>query len=275
MVTHSSFVSRAGRYTLLGAVLLIMVFPLLWMFRISLLSPGTSLAISEIVGAGYTLSNYLDLFTSSEILRSLVNSILVGGAVTIGNVLFCFMAGYGLARYHSLTNRLLFGSVLVVLMIPAHVTIIPTYILMLKLQLYDSYGALILPFLVNPIGIFLVKQYVESIPPSMEEAARIDGASDWQILMRVVMPVCRPALAVLAIQVFFTNWNSFLFPFILTSSQELRTLPVALAMLQGHQAIDWQHLMAGSAIAVLPVLVLFVILQRQIVSGITAGAIKQ
>jgi len=146
---------------------------------------------------------------------------------------------------------------------------------MLKLQLYDSYGALILPFLVNPIGIFLVKQYVESIPPSMEEAARIDGASDWQILMRVVMPVCRPALAVLAIQVFFTNWNSFLFPFILTSSQELRTLPVALAMLQGHQAIDWQHLMAGSAIAVLPVLVLFVILQRQIVSGITAGAIKQ
>jgi multiple sugar transport system permease protein len=200
---------------------------------------------------------------------------LVGLVVTIGNLLFAFMAGYALARYRNLSNRLLFGTVLVVLMIPAHVTIIPMYVLLLKLRLYDSYWALILPFLVNPIGIFLVKQYVEGIPPAMEEAARIDGAGDFRILLEVVMPLCKPALAVLAIQVFFTNWNSFLFPFILTSSEELRTLPVALAMLQGHQAIDWQHLMAGSTIAVLPVLLLFIVLQRQIVSGVTAGAVKQ
>jgi multiple sugar transport system permease protein len=185
------------------------------------------------------------------------------------------MTGYSLARYRVLSNRLLFVSVIIVLMIPAHIVIIPLYVLMMKAHLYDTYWALILPFLVNPIGIFLVKQYVESIPPSMEEAARIDGASDLRILFTIVMPLCRPALAVLAIQVFFTNWNSFLFPFILTSSNDLRTIPVALALLQGHQAIDWPHLMAGSTIAVLPVLLVFMLLQRQIVSGITAGALKQ
>ena len=200
---------------------------------------------------------------------------LVGGSVTLGNILFCFMTGYTLARFRNLGNKLLFVSVIVVLMIPAHIVIIPFYVLMLKAGLYDTYWALILPFLVNPIGIFLVKQYVESIPPAMEEAARMDGAGELRILFAVVMPLCRPALAVLAIQVFFTNWNSFLFPYILTTSSELRTLPVALALLQGHQAIDWQHLMAGSSIAVIPVLILFFVVQRQIVSGVTAGAIKQ
>ena len=109
----------------------------------------------------------------------------------------------------------------------------------------------------------------------MEEAARIDGAGEFRILFQVVMPMCKPALAVLAIQVFFTNWNSFLFPYILTNSDSLKTLPVGLAHLQGFQAIDWQQLMAGSAVAVLPVLILFLIMQKQIVSGITAGAIKQ
>jgi lactose/L-arabinose transport system permease protein len=103
----------------------------------------------------------------------------------------------------------------------------------------------------------------------------MDGAGEFRILFSIVMPMCKPALAVLAIQVFFTNWNSFLFPFILTSHDNLRTLPVALALFQGHQAIDWQHLMAGSTIAVIPVLGLFLFMQRQIVSGITAGAIKQ
>ncbi|MBU0982892.1 MAG: carbohydrate ABC transporter permease, partial [candidate division Zixibacteria bacterium] len=192
-----------------------------------------------------------------------------------GNILFCFMVAYALARYRTLTNRFLFASVILVLMIPAHIIIIPLYLLCLKTGMYDTYWALVLPWLVNPIGIFLVKQYIESIPPGMEEAARIDGAGEFRILFRVVMPMCKPALAVLAIQVFFTNWNSFLFPFVLTSSDSLRTLPVALALLQGHQAVDWQHLMAGSTVAVVPVLVVFLFTQRQIVSGITAGAIKQ
>lgn len=275
MVTSSRTGVNLLRYLGLGLILVVMSYPLLWMFRVSIMDVAGSVAGSGWLAGGFTLGNYIDLITQAGLGRNLFNSALVGLSVTLGNIVFCFMTGYSLARFRMLSNKLLFVTVIVVLMIPAHIIIIPLYVLMMKTGLYDSYWALILPFLVNPIGIFLVKQYVETIPPSMEEAARMDGASDLRILFTIVMPLCRPALAVLAIQVFFTNWNSFLFPFILTSSDDLRTLPVALAMMQGHQAIDWPHLMAGSAIAVLPVLLVFIILQRQIVSGITAGAVKQ
>lgn len=275
MVNTANRTRDVLRYLGLGLILAAMSYPLLWMMRIAVMDLTSSLGTSSWLEGGFTLANFVDLLSSGGLGRALGNSMLVGLCVTLGNILFCFMTGYSLARYRVLSNRLLFVAVIVVLMIPAHIVIIPLYVLMMKAHLYDTYWALILPFLVNPIGIFLIKQYVESIPPSMEEAARIDGASDLRILFTIVMPLCRPALAVLAIQVFFTNWNSFLFPFILTSSSELRTLPVALALLQGHQAIDWPHLMAGSTIAVLPVLLVFILLQRQIVSGITAGALKQ
>jgi multiple sugar transport system permease protein len=252
-----------------------MVFPLVWMFRVSFMSAGGGIELSRIFSTEYTFTNYLDLFAAHNMGRYLFNSLLVGLVVTVGNILFCFMVAYTLARYKYLPNKLLFMTVIAVLMVPAHILIIPLYVLMVKSGLYDTYWALILPWLVNPIGIFLVKQYIESIPQATEEAARLDGAGEMRILLQVVMPLCKPALAVLAIQVFFTNWNSFLFPYILTSSEKVRTLPVGLALYQGHQAIDWQHLMAGSSIAVLPVLILFLFMQKQIVSGITAGAIKQ
>jgi multiple sugar transport system permease protein len=264
-----------GRYAFLAAVLVIMVFPLLWMSRVSLMEAGRSISLEEVFSWQFTLSSYRDLFKGGLIVRPLLNSLLVGLVVTLGNILFCFTVAYSLARYRSLTNRLLFVTVILILMVPAHIVIVPLYILMLKAGIYNSYWALVLPWLVNPIGIFLVKQYIEAIPPSMEDAARVDGAGDLRIVFGLVLPMCKPALAVLAIQVFFTNWNSFLFPYILTTSDSLRTLPVALALYQGHQAVDWQHLMAGSAVAVLPVMILFVVMQRQIVSGITAGAIKQ
>ncbi len=263
------------RYLVLGIILIVMVAPLLWMFVVSFASPGSSLSIYALADIEFTLQNYADLFQTGNIGRFLFNSAFVGLTVTIGNILFCFMVAYTLARYSYIVNKLLFISVILILMIPAHIIIIPLYVLMVRAGMYDSYWALILPWLVNPIGIFLVKQYIETIPPSMEEAARIDGAGELRTIFKVIMPLCKPALAVLSIQVFFTNWNSFLFPFILTQSEQIRTLPVALALYQGHQAIDWQHLMAGSTIAVIPVLILFLIMQRQIVSGITSGGIKQ
>ena len=264
-----------AKYILLAIVLVVMVGPLLWMFRVSLLSPGAAISLTEMTNTEFTLQNYYDLFETSRMGRFLFNSAFVGIAVTVGNILFCFMVAYTLARFRYIVNKLLFVTVMLILMIPAHIVIIPMYVLMVKAGLYDSYWALILPWLVNPIGIFLVKQYIETIPPSMEEAARMDGAGELTIVFKIIMPLCKPALAVLAIQVFFTNWNSFLFPFILTQSEAIRTIPVALALYQGHQAIDWQHLMAGSSIAVIPVLVLFFIMQKQIVSGITSGGIKQ
>ncbi len=263
------------KYILLIFILLIMIFPLLWMFRVSLLPVGSSLTFSDFINPIVTFTIYNDIFSSGNMLKYFINSSVVGVIVTIGNMLFCFMVGYSFSRFRYIGKNVLFYSVIFVLMIPAHIMIIPLYLIIFKMGLYDSYGALILPFLVNPIGIFLVKQYIDTLPTAMEEAARVDGAGELRILFRVVMPLCKPALAVLAIQVFLTNWNSFLFPFILTSSEAVRTLPVGLALYQGHQAIDWQHLMAGSSLAVIPVLIIFLLFQRQIVSGITAGAIKQ
>ncbi|MEA2031128.1 MAG: carbohydrate ABC transporter permease [candidate division Zixibacteria bacterium] len=263
------------RYIVLFCLLIIMTFPLLWMFRVALMHSGAPVGFCDIFTGVITFANFVDLFRNANIGRYLFNSILVVVIVTAANAVFCFMVAYVLARYRMLAGKLLFISVIVVLMIPAHILIVPLYVLTIKVGIYDTYWALLLPWLVNPIGIFLVKQYLESIPPDMEEAARIDGAGELVILFRIVMPLCKPALAVLAIQVFFTNWNLFLFPFILTSSESLRTLPVALAHYQGQQAIDWQHLMAGSAVAIIPVLIAFIFLQKQIVSGITAGAIKQ
>lgn len=263
------------KYLVLCIILGIMIFPLILMFRIALTDPAQSIALTDLFTSKLTMANFTDLFQTAKLGLYLFNSALVGLVVVTGNIFFCFMVAYALARYRFILNKMLFISVIMILMIPAHIIIIPMYILMINTGLYDSYWALILPWLVNPIGIFLVKQYIESIPPSMEEAARIDGAGEFRVLFQVVMPLCKPALAVLAIQVFFTNWNSFLYPFILTQSDSVRTLPVALALLQGHQAIDWPHLMAGSSIAVIPVLIVFIILQRQIVSGTTAGAVKQ
>jgi multiple sugar transport system permease protein len=275
MVNPSRFVAAVGRYGALAVVLCITAAPIAWMIRVAFMPPGASTGISDLFTAEFALEAFTSVISSESIGRAFFNSTLIGLLVTIANVLFCFSVGYALARRNTLPVRFVFWSVVGVLMIPAYITIIPLYVLMVESGLYDSYWALTLPWLVSPIGIFLVRQYLESIPTSMEEAARVDGASDWRIMFTVVMPLCKPALSVLAIQAFFTNWNSFLFPFILTSREELRTLPVALALLQGHQAIDWQRLMAGSTIAVLPVLILFLFLQRHIVEGITAGAVKQ
>jgi multiple sugar transport system permease protein len=263
------------KYIALIIILIIMVFPLLWMFRVSVLPPDLGLDFGNLLSFEINLKAFSDIFTSVNMARYFLNSAVVGIAVTLGNILFCFMVGYAFSRYKFIGRNFWFFCVIFVLMIPAHIVIIPLYLLIRHFGMYDTYWALILPFLVNPIGIFLVKQYIDTLPSSMEEAARIDGAGEFRILFRVIMPLCKPALAVLAIQIFLTNWNTFLFPFILTSSEEVRTLPVALALYQGHQAIDWPHLMAGSALAVIPVLAVFLFFQKHIVSGITAGAVKQ
>lgn len=274
MVGQRNTLRSVARYAALSALVLVMAFPILWMFRVALATAAGG-GLSDSFWGNLTLDNFSSLLASGFLTRPFFNSVLVVTVVTLGNCLFCFMVGYAIARYGFWGTKTLFAMAVGVLMIPVHVTIIPIYLLTLKLGIFDSYLALILPFLVQPLGIFLIKQYVESVPRSMEEAARIDGAGELAIMFKIVMPVCKPALAVLAIQIFFTNWNSFLFPFILTSRSDLNTLPVALEMLHGRQSIDWPHLMAGSALAVLPVLVIFIILQRQIVSGITAGAVKQ
>jgi multiple sugar transport system permease protein len=152
---------------------------------------------------------------------------------------------------------------------------IPLYRMMVNFGWINTYWALIVPWLVTPFGIFLVRQYVVGLPRDVEDAARIDGAGEWYILFRIVAPLCKPVLTVLAIFTFLNNWNSFLFPFLFTNDESHRTLPVGLAFYLGKQSIDWGHLMAGASMSALPILLLFVFFQRQIIQGLTAGALKE
>ena len=269
--------ARAIKATLsitLAIVMLGMLFPLIYMVVTSLKDIASFKGVTGIFKGAVTFNNYIEIFSRGGITRFFVNSLVVAAIVTAGNIVFCLMSGYALARKRFFGNKLLFIAATAVLMIPQHVVIIPVYILISKIGMHNTYWALILPWLVNPLGIFLMRQYIVNLPDDCEQAARIDGAGEFTILFKIVMPLCKPALAVLAVQVFLTNWNSFLYPFILTSSPDLYTLPVGLAMIQGLQQINLGQLMAGSTIAALPVIIVFLFFQRQITEGITAGAVK-
>ena len=261
---------------LLGASLIACVFlaPFVYLLLGSLAKNFNLTGTLDLSNYSATLSNYTLLFSQTGLYRPLLNSIFVAVIVTAGNVVFCTLCGYVLARRKFRGKNLIMLSVVMVLMIPMHVVIIPMYLLTNWLGIFDSYLALLLPFLVTPLGVFLMRQYISTIPADMEESARLEGAGEWTIVWKIVMPLCKPALAVLSVQVFLVNWNSFIYPFILTSSESMRTLPVALALLQGYQSINVPQLFAASMISALPTIVLFVVFSRRITEGIISGALK-
>lgn len=261
---------------MLFGVALIMIFPMFWMLLLSLkLYPESMPNFISLLSSKYSIKNYFDVFQSDSFGIYFLNSTIVALFVTIGNIIFCLFTGYALARKKFFGKGLLFATVLGVLIIPPHVIMIPLYKLIVSLSWLNTYWALIIPWLVTPFGIFLVRQYIITLPADVEDAARIDGAGEWYILFRIIMPLSKPILTVLAIYVFLTNWNAFLFPFLFTNDQLMRTLPVGLAFYLGKQSIDWGHLMAGASISAIPVLGLFLIFQNQIIKGLTAGALKE
>jgi len=265
-----------GLHLVLGVVFVGMLFPLVWMLVISLRERNPDLsAFLPLLSGPFTLGNYSDVISLNNFGVYLLNSVFVAAAVTAGNVLFCTMVGYALARRRLPLKGFWSVTVVATLMIPPQVVMVPLHRLMFGLGWMDTYWALIVPTLVTPFGIFMMRQYIEGLPREVEDAARIDGAGDWRILFRVVMPLARPALVVLAVYTFLTNWNTFLYPFLFTSSDSMKTLPVGLAAYLGNQSIDWGHLMAGASISALPVIVLFLLFQKQIIQGMTAGAVKE
>lgn len=263
------------RQLFLTVVLLLMLFPLIWMILIALRerTPDFS-SFAALLTGPFTVTNFTDVMTSGPFDTYFLNSMIVSVAVVLGNVVFCSMVGYALARRRIPGKSFWIVTVVAVMMIPPQVVMIPMYRLMVNFGWIDTYWALIVPFLVTPFGVFLMRQYIQGIPAEIEEAARIDGAGDLGILFRVVMPVARPMLVVLAVFTFLTTWNTFLYPFLFTNSESMRTLTVGLTFYLGNQSIDWGHLMAGSSISALPVIILFVLFQKQIIQGMTAGAVK-
>jgi multiple sugar transport system permease protein len=257
----------------LAAVLAVDLLPLLWMALVSLGREGAAgVGLKGALAGGITLDNYRDVWQAGPFPRYIFNSALVAACVVGGNVVLGAASGYALARWPGRGKTLLLLTVVGVLMLPRQVTMIPIYVMAARAGMIDTYYALTLPFLVDPFSVFLVAQYVRALPEDLEKAARIDGAGDLRVFFRVVMPLTKPVLAVVAINTFVINWNSFLYPLILTSSESMRTLPVGLALYsQGEHSVDWGHLMAGSGIAALPVVAVFALFQRHIMKGMTAG----
>ncbi len=260
-------------------------------FNLSMLSPNLperqaeELALSFNEGAGtvylddirfvfrkWTLNNYWDVLVSGPFGRYSVNSFGIALAVTLGNLLFSTMVGYAFARRNFPFKKLMFFMIVGSIAIPPQVLMVPVFILMKHLGWLNTYWALIVPNLVAPFNIFLMRQYISKLPLAVEEAARIDGASEFQIFTRVIVPLSQPALAVVGINTFMGSWNTFLYPFLLTNTVEMRTLPVGLALYKSLHGVDWVHLMAGSAITSLPVIVVFLCFQRYIIEGLTRGS---
>jgi len=264
----------ARRWLWLGPVLATMLFPFLWMTAVSL-SPRGDVSLGRVFSGGFGLGHYRALFATAAVGRYLFNSALVAVVVVALNTATAALVGYVLGRRRVPGERLWTLGIVATLMLPKQVLMIPLYLVLARLHLLDTYSALILPFAVDAFAIFLVRQYVAGIPLELEEAARVDGASDWRVFRRIVLPLLKPVLAVVAIQSFLASGNSFLFPLILVDSNQLRTLPVGLALLsQTEHSVDWGFLMAGSTVASIPVLAVFLVFQRQILSGLLAGAEK-
>lgn len=222
-----------------------------------------------------TLENFAVWINQLHIETFFLNSLVVAVFTVLGNLLFCSMVGYALAKMDFPGKRFLFVLVMVMLMVPGVVTFVPLFVLVSKLGLVSTYPGLILPFLASPMGVFLMRQFIVGIPDSLIEAARIDGAGELRTFLRIVLPLCGPPLATLGILTFLGSWNNFLWPLVVAQSEEMYTLPVALSLYStGQNATNYGLLLAGSVLIITPILILFVCLQRYFVQGVATAGIK-
>lgn len=260
----------------LTAGLILMVGPFVWMIL------GSFKTTSELrqlpptwIPEDPTLANYRDLFDRLDFPRYFFNSTIVALAITAGNLLFCSMLGYALAKLDFPGKRVLFALMLGTLMVPAFVTFMPLFVLVSNMGMANTHAGLILPWVAGAFGAFLMRQFILGIPDELLDAARVDGAGEYTIFFRIVLPLCGPALATLGVLTFLTHWNSFLWPLVMASTEEMYTLPVALALFSiGQQESNVALQMAGSVVVVLPVIVLFFAMQRYVIQGIATTGIK-
>ena len=251
------------------------LFPLLWMVSASFMASGEATTFPpHLIPHAPTLAQYRALFVRLALGRAFLSSALVAGAVTLVSLVVNSMAGYAFAKLRFGGRERLFGLLLSALVVPAQLGMLPLFLLMKALHLVNTYWGAILPSVASVLGIFLVRQFMLSIPHELIEAARIEGAGELRIYWSLVMPLARPVLATLAILTFMTTWNDFMWPLIVLSDQRRYTLPVAMASLVGEHALDIELMMAGAVVTVLPVLVLFLALQRYYIAGLTAGSVK-
>ena len=256
--------------------LLIMVVPFIWML---LGSFKPTAELRQVPPTWWpvqgTFENFTELFSRQNFGRFFFNSAVVATAVTLGNLLFCSMLGYALAKLEFPGKRILFLVVLGTLMVPSVVTFMPLFIVVSNLGLVNTHAGLILPFLAGAFGVFLMRQFIMGIPDELLDAARVDGAGEYYIFWRIVLPLCGAPLATLAILTFLGSWNSFLWPLVAALTEDMYTLPVAVALFStGQQESNLGIQLAGAVIVVVPVLIVFILLQRYFTQGIAMTGIK-
>ena len=262
--------TRLGLHALLIAGSVVMLVPFAWMLSTSLKAPGDVFTYPpQWIPQPARWENYRETVTVMPFGRYYLNSTIQAVAVTVLQLLTASLAAFAFARLRFRGRDALFMLYLATMMIPFPVTLIPNFIIMRYLHWIDTFRALILPPAFSAFSTFLLRQYFLSIPVEMDDAARVDGASSFRIWWQIILPLSGPALATLAIFTFLGQWNSFLWPLVVTNSDKMRTLPVGLAAFQGQYSVQWNLLMAGSVIAVVPILVIYIVGQKWFVRGIT------
>ena len=267
---------RPGRiiaWTLLLLGGLIMITPLLFMFSTSLKTSGQVYDL-RLIPAAPTLDNYIKVLGDGRFMQWFLNSTIIAVTVTISNVFFDSLVGYTLAKFEFRGRYFIFLAILSTLMIPTEMLVIPWYLMSSQLGWLDSYWGIMFPGMMTAFGTFLMKQFFETVPDDFLEAARIDGLNEFEIWWKVAMPLVTPAISALAIFTFLGNWTAFFWPLIVTTSKELYTLPVGLSSFAVEQSIQWEMIMTGAALATIPTLVVFLVLQRFIVRGVMLAGLK-
>lgn len=264
-----------GLHALLIVGALLTALPLWWMVAASLMPTGEANSFPpRLWPSAPTLDQYRLLFERLHLGRPALNSLLIAGLGTALGLLFNAMAGYAFAKLPFRGRERIFQGLIAALIIPGQIAMLPLFLLLKQLGLVNTYAGVIVPSLASIFGIFLVRQYVQGIPDSLLDAARVDGASEWRIFRAIVLPSARPILVTLGVFTFMGAWNDFLWPLVILSDSDRYTLPVALANLLGEHVQDTELMMAGSVLTVLPVVLLFLALQRFYIAGVMSGGVK-
>ncbi len=269
-------------HLILISVSLLSIFPFIWLISTSLKGNAENIFAypPQLIPSDFTFANYVGVWKKVNFLGYFLNSMIAAVATVVLNLILSSMAGYPLARMEFKGKKTAFFAILATIMIPFQAIMLPVYLITLKLHLVDSvnnfagYVGLIMPFAVIAFGIFLMRQAFLTIPKEMEEAAIVDGCSVFQLFWKVLMPMVKPSLAVLAIFTFIGSWGEFLWPSIVLTKEAMYTLPVGVNNLQGMFSSNWRFIAAGSFLSIIPILIFFLSMQRYFISGENEGAVK-
>lgn len=269
---------RLGTVFFYGVAILLAVIaliPFLWMISTSFKSRGALMSIPiEWIPENPTWDAYIKVFSKFPFAKTIANSLFISVSYTAITLLSAAMAAFAFAKLRFTGSRVIFGGYLATMMIPTQVTMIPLFVIMTKLGLKDTYASVIMPSIFRPFAIFLLVQQMRTIPEDLLAAARIDGAGVFQVFRKIALPLCVPSLATLSITTFMESWNDYLWPLLMLGDKNKMTLPIALSTLNGQYATEYNVLMAGSLISMVPIIVIYIIAQKQFKSGMMAGGIK-